>query len=148
MRVGGTISEEIRDRGIRVGFKLEDIVTHNVGTLAHINARGGPHVGKYIVSLHDLQQVGTAAIQRALAESEVIIVDELGPMELHSTPFILAVEKALESPKHFVGTIHKRATHRLINAIRSNPAYQIIEVSLNNREQLANKIADQLTINV
>ena len=145
IRAGGMISGEIRESGIRMGFRLEDLMTHEHGVLAHVNQKDGPRVGRYRVNLPDIQRVGVAAIRRAIEDAFVIIVDELGPMELHSMPFILAVEMALASPRHFVGTIHKRASHFLVTAIKSNPAYEIIEVTPQNREEMPTKIAERLS---
>jgi nucleoside-triphosphatase len=145
VKTGGMISEETRVGGIRVGFSIEDLMTHEAGVLARVDKSDGPRVGKYSVNLGDLQDVGAAAIRRAMAAADVVIVDELGPMELHSLHFILAVEQALKCPKHFVGTIHKRATHQLVTSIRSNPALPIIEVRLDNREQMPIRIVEQLT---
>lgn len=142
---GGIISGEIRRGGVRIGFSLEDLMTHETGVLAHVDQKDGPRVGKYRVNLPDIQRVGVNAIRRAIAEAEVIIVDELGPMELHSMPFILTVEMALASSKRFVGTIHKRASHYLVTAIKSNPTYRIIEVTPDNREQMPSRIVEQLT---
>jgi nucleoside-triphosphatase len=142
---GGIISGEIRHGGVRIGFSLEDLMTHETGILAHIDQKEGPQVGKYRVNLSDIQRIGVTAIRRAITEADVVIVDELGPMELHSKPFILAVEMALASPKHLVGTIHRRASHYLIAAIKSNRAYRIIEVTLDNRSRLPNEIVEQLT---
>jgi nucleoside-triphosphatase len=139
------ISGEIRREGVRIGFSLEDLITHQTGTLAHVEQQDGPRVGKYRVNLSDIQRIGVTAIQRALAEACVVIVDELGPMELHSTSFIQAVEEALASPRALVGTIHKRATHSLVTAIKSNPDYQTVEVTLDNRSRLPNEIVEQLT---
>ena len=135
-KVGGVVSGELRERGVRVGFSLEDLSTYETGTLAHIAQRDGPTVGKYHVNLADIQRIAVTAIKHAILEADVIMVDELGPMELNSLPFILAVEMALATPKHFVGTIHKRASHYLVTAIKSNPAYQILEVTENNRNEL------------
>ena len=143
-KVGGIVSGEIRERGVRAGFSLEDLSTHETGTLAHVSQRDGPPVGKYRVNLADIQRIAVTAIKRAIAEDDVIIVDELGPMELNSMPFILAVEMALATQKHFVGTIHKRASHYLIAAIKSNPAYQILEVTLNNRNELPNTVTQKI----
>jgi nucleoside-triphosphatase len=143
-KVGGVISDEIRERGIRVGFSLEDLATREYGTLAHVNQREGPRVGKYCVNLADIQRIGVSAIKRAIAQSDVIMIDELGPMELNSMPFILAVEMALATPKHFVGTIHKRASHYLIAAIKSNKAYEILEVTLENRDIIPKNIAEKI----
>ncbi len=135
-KVGGIISGEIREAGVRVGFSLEDITTGQVGTLAHINQKEGPQVGKYRVNLPDIQRIAVSAIKRAIADSDVIMIDELGPMELNSMPFILGVEMALATPKPFLGTIHKRATHYLVAAIKSNKAYEILEVVTQNRDEL------------
>jgi nucleoside-triphosphatase len=144
LKVGGVISSEIRRGGIRTGFSLEDLVTHVTGTLADVDQKGGPRVGRYGVNLADIQRVGVTAIQRAVSEAHIVIIDELGPMELHSIPFIRSVELALRSPKIVVGTIHKRASHPLVTAVRSDPAYRIIEVTLENRAQLPNRIAEQI----
>jgi nucleoside-triphosphatase len=144
-RPGGIISSEIRHRGIRVGFSLEDVLTHESGILAHVDQQDGPRVGKYRVNLHDIERVGVTAIRRAIADSDVIIVDEIGPMELNSMPFILAVETALASPRHLVSTIHKRASHHLVTAIKSNSTYQVLEITHENRDQLSVAIIERLS---
>ncbi len=144
-KLGGILSGEIRERGMRIGFTLEDIFTHETGILAHINQNEGPRVGKYRVNLEDIQRISAVAIRRAIVQADVIIVDELGPMELNSMPFILAVEMALASTNHFVGTIHKRASHHLVAAIRSNPSYQILEVTQQNRNEIPTTIAQKIT---
>lgn len=143
-KVGGIVSGELRERGVRAGFSLEDLSTHETGTLAHISQRDGPPVGRYRVNLADIQRIAVTAIKRAIAEADVIIVDELGPMELNSMPFVLAVEMALETQKHLVGTIHKRASRYLIAAIKSNPAYQILEVTLDNRNELPKTVTERI----
>ena len=143
-KVGGIVSGEIRERGIRVGFSLEDLATRETGTLAHVDLKEGPGVGKYRVNLADIQRIGVSAIRRAIAESDVIIVDDLGPMELNSMPFILNVEMALATPKPFVGTIHKRASHYLVGAIKSNRAYEILELTAENRNDIPKTIVERI----
>lgn len=143
-KVGGVVSGEIRKAGVRVGFSLEDLATGRVGTLAHVNQREGPQVGKYRVNLADIERIAVSAIKQAIAESDVIVVDELGPMELNSMPFILSVEMALGIPKPFVGTIHKRATHYLVAAIKSNRAYEILEVAAQNRDNIPKSLVERI----
>ncbi len=135
-KVGGVVSGEIRERGVRVGFTLEDLATKETGCLAHVDQVDGPRVGKYRVNLADIERIATSAIKRAVADSDIVMVDELGPMELNLKAFVLTVEMALATPKPFVGTIHKHASHYLINAIKTNPAYRILEVTAQNRENL------------
>ena len=94
MKPGGVISGEIRRSGLRIGFSLEDLMTQERGILAHVDQKEGPRVGKYRVNLPDIQRVGVSAIRRAMTDADVIIVDELGPMELYSIAFISAIEMA------------------------------------------------------
>ena len=144
IRSGGMISGEIRTAGVRVGFSLEDLMTQQRGILAHIDQKEGPSVGKYRVNLADVERVGVAAIRRAIDSADVIVVDELGPMELHSASFIAAIETALKCPKPILGTIHKRAAHNLVTTIRSSQTNEIIEVKAENRETLPRVIVEKL----
>jgi nucleoside-triphosphatase len=144
IKVGGMLSGEIREQGVRVGFSLEDILTHATGTLAHVNQKVGPRVGKYRVDLEDLASVGVTAIERAIHEADVIVVDELGPMELNSDSFVRTVQNALVAPKHLLGTIHKRAAHTLVVEIKSNPTFQIVEVTLENRGMIPTEVVEKI----
>jgi len=144
--VGGMLSGEIRDRGVRVGFSLEDILTHATGTLAHVNQDAGPRIGRYRVNLEDLENIGVTAIERAISETgvNVIAVDELGPMELNSNSFVRAVQEALVAPKHFLGTIHKRAADSLVIEIKSNPTFQIVEVTPKSRDAIPAEVVEKI----
>lgn len=147
IRVGGMISEELRNaNGGRSGFKLENLRTHESGVLAHVDHKDGPRVGKYRVNLMDIQRVAVKAIQQAISEADVILIDELGPMELHSESFIQAVQAALAAPKPLAGTIHRSARHHLVTSIRSNPDYDVIEITDRNRDVLPEMIAKRLTM--
>ena len=144
--MGGMISSEIRVEGKRIGFQLEDVSSHEVGVLAKTNQRmpGAPMVGRYSVNLADIERVGVAAIKRATMNADVVVVDEIGPMELKSPEFVLAVEEALGSRKSFLGTLHKRSTHPLIHTIRRTPNYELIEVTVANRNVLALEVISRL----
>ncbi len=143
--VGGVVSGELREAGIRVGFSLEDLAMHEKGTLAHVDMREGPRIGKYRVNLEDIERIGVGSIETAVRDSEVIVVDELGPMELFSVPLVRAVEKGLASRKHFLGTIHKRVSHPLTSSIRSK--FTILEITPENRDRMPTEIAERITSN-
>ena len=145
--VGGILSGEIRECGTRVGFNLEDLSTHEEGTLARVGLQEGPRVGKYRVNLYDIERIGVRAIDRAVRNSQVVVADELGPMELFSIPFVQAVERGLASQKHFLGTIHKRASHPLTSSIRSNLKYIILEITPENRDRMPTEIAQRIISN-
>lgn len=138
--VGGMLSQEARQGATRVGFRLIDITNGRDGWLAHVHQQSGPSVGKYRVNLHDLQHIGVQAIQHAIDTADVIIIDEVGPMELFLTTFKEAVIRAIESSKILIGVLHYRARDPLISTIRTTPQIHIFEVTLMNRQHLPNTI--------
>jgi nucleoside-triphosphatase len=140
--VGGMLTAEIHEGGGRIGFSIEDIHTGVKGILAHVRQRG-PKVGKYGVNLADLDSIGAHSITTVLARPEprIIIVDEIGPMELKSRKFIEAVENAMRSEKHLIVTVHQRSDHELVRLIKST--FEILEVTEQNRNELPTIILNQ-----
>ena len=134
--VGGMISHEARQGASRVGFRLIDVTNGREGWLAHIHHKSGPSVGKYRVNLYDLYHIGVRAISSAIDTADVIVIDEVGPMELFSTAFKEAVTRAIESSKILIGVLHFRARDPLISTIRITPHVHIFEVTLTNRQHL------------
>jgi nucleoside-triphosphatase len=53
-KLGGMVSQEIRKKGVRVGFEIRDYASSRKGWLAHVHQPVGPRVGKYRVNLDDL----------------------------------------------------------------------------------------------
>ena len=135
-KIGGMVSREARERGVRVGFEIVDFRTGRKGWLAHVNQPTGPRVSKYRVNLSDLNTVGASSILNAMKDADIIVVDEVGPMELFSSDFKEAVMKAVESRKMMIGTIHYRARDPLINAIKAREDAEILEVTRENRRSL------------
>lgn len=115
--VGGMLSGELREKGERVGFEILDILTGEKGTLAHVDQRSGPRVGKYKVALENLEGVGVGSILGALDECDIVIIDEIGPMELKSRAFIDAVKETFASHKDVVATIHLKTRERLVREL-------------------------------
>jgi nucleoside-triphosphatase len=134
--VGGMISREIRSSGERVGFEILDLGDARRGWLAHVNNPSGPRVGKYVVNLNDLDNIGADAIVKAVEGFDVVCVDEIGPMELFSVNFKGAVRRAVESEKLVLGVVHWKATDRLINTIKAREDVEIVPVTIENRSSL------------
>lgn len=116
-RAGGVLAREVRRGGDRTGFILEDLMTGEEGTLASLDGPG-PKVGRYRVCLRDLEEVGARAVERAVREAEVVVIDEVGPMELFCEPFAGAVEAALASDKAILVVVHAKSSHPLAERIR------------------------------
>ncbi|MCX8170601.1 MAG: NTPase [Candidatus Bathyarchaeota archaeon] len=144
VKVGGMLSREILEGGLRVGFKILDLESGDEGILAHIKQKNGPQVGKYRVCLEDLERVGVGAIVKAANLSDLIVVDEIGPMELYSKVFREAVLRALDSGKILLGTIHYRVKTSFTNMIRGRVDVEIITVTYSNRDELPKTISREI----
>jgi len=143
--VGGMTSKEQRDGEIRKGFLIQDVSNGNKGWLASVNQSDGPRVGKYRVNLNDLESIGVKAIQEATKSADVIIIDEIGPMELRSLAFKKAVQEALDSRKPVIATIRFKAVDEFVTSIKNRPDSELIEVNFHNRNGLHNLITEKIT---
>lgn len=143
-RFGGMISQEVRKNSVRVGFEIRDCISGEKGWLAHIQQRVGPRIGKYRVNLRDLNSIGVKAILNALKTADIVVIDEIGPMELLSKLFVSVVKKTLASKKPILGTIHYRVNDQFIHQIFSRNDVEIIYVTTKNREQILVPIAEKV----
>lgn len=143
VRVGGMYTQEIRERGRRIGFAVKRI-GGGEGVLAHVGFRGGPRLGRYVVNLSDLEGVGVAAIIEALESAEVVVVDEVGPMELYSEKFREAVERLLESGKHAILTVHYRSRDPLVLKVKERAGRNLITLTPENRDRVPGLIVKEL----
>jgi nucleoside-triphosphatase len=137
--VGGMVSREVREGGVRVGFEILDLTSGKHGWLAHVNG-SGPQVGRYHVNLNDLDNIGTAAIMQALEKCNAIAIDEIGPMELYSQKFKQAVAQALESKKLVLAVVHGKAKDPLVTQVKRRVDAEIFNVTFSNRENLAEQL--------
>lgn len=138
--VGGMITEAIMEDYKRVGFKIMDWMTREEGTLAHIDFDSGFQVGSYGVDLNVLETIGVNAINRASEEADVIVIDEVGKMEIESENFIASVRRALETDKPMLITLHKKSRNPLLQDIRRRDDVRILEVTVVNRDLLPYKV--------
>jgi nucleoside-triphosphatase len=139
--VGGMISRDVRTSGSRVGFEVMDLNRGNKGWLASVHQERGPQVGKYRVNIGDLNDVGVKAIVEACEKLDVVVIDEIGPMELFSEQFREAVEKAVESRKLVVSTIHWKMSSELIDSIKKREDAAIYILTNENRSHVLEEIA-------
>ena len=133
-RAGGFYTEEIRSRGTRLGFKLVTL-DGNEAILSHIDFDKRFRVGKYGVDVRSLEQVGVSALRRAAQDDDLIVVDEIGKMELLSADFGDAVLKIIGGGKRVLGTIMLNSNPQA-DAIKRQPQINLVEVTRANRNQV------------
>ncbi len=138
LKSGGIITQDIRKDHERLGFEIVDIATGQKGVLAHRYRTEGPRVGRYRVNITDIERLAVPALKRALTEAQLIVIDEIAPMELHSILFAQAVEAVLESPKPLLVTFKERFEHPLIARVRAE--FSVFVITPSTREKLFQEV--------
>ncbi|MFQ6617471.1 MAG: NTPase [Fidelibacterota bacterium] len=145
INAGGFYTSEIRRGEKRVGFKIETLDGKR-GILSHIDIASPKRLGKYGIDVESLENLGVKAIEDALAHKEIIIIDEIGHMELSSLNFKKVLFEALNSDKVVLGTIMKGSTP-LVDEIKMRSDVELLEVSRETKDSVTEqivKIIDEL----
>ena len=140
LRIGGMINEPIEEGRHKVGFTVKDLATGDTAVFASTSIESKIMVGKIGVDLSKLEEVGVKAIRDACQNCDIIVIDEVGKMEVESESFIEAVKEALDADKPMIITLHKKSRNPLLQDIRRRDDVRILEVTPTNRNILPFKI--------
>lgn len=78
-------------------------------------------------------------MQSALEAGRVVIVDEIGPLQLTSQRFAEAVQAALDGPSPVLGVLSPQE-HPFLDAIRARRDTLVVPVTPGNRDQLLDRV--------
>jgi nucleoside-triphosphatase len=98
-------------------------------------------VGKYHVNLDDLNNIGVNSIKNALSY-DLVVIDEIAPMEFKSQEFIQIVGKAIDSDRDMLVVLHQKSNHPLAQRIREE--FEIYTVTEDNRESIVTVIVNRI----
>ena len=138
--IGGICTEPILENGERLGYKVRNLVTGDEGEIAHKSIDSRLRVLGYGLNTAELERIALPAIQHAIDNCEVIVIDEIGKFAVESEAFVNAVRNALEIDKPTLLTLHKKSRHPLLQDIRRRDDGRILEVTPVNRALLPYKI--------
>ena len=141
---GGFVTKEIRERGKRAGFTIADL-RGTTGILAHASLESPFRVGKYGVNRDDLERIGVSAIDAAVEGSRLVVMDEIGRMELCSDAFQQAVVRALDSGTPVFGTIQDRS-NPFLDTVRARSDVEIVRLTEANRDGMSAAVAKKLAV--
>ncbi len=140
-RIRGFTTEDIREGGQRLGFRLTTF-DRQFAVLAHVDVRSRQRVGRYGVDIGALEK----AVDLALAldeRTDVYLIDEIGKMECLSSKFVTAMTKLLDSSHLIVSTIAARGSG-LIEQAKRRPDVELWEVTRENRNEVPERVVSRL----
>ncbi len=145
LSVYGFYTEEIRREGQRVGFTVKVLPYRKSGRLAGLGK--GPDgifqpYGKYKVYVKHFEELVIPVIEKAVRQADLIVIDEIGGMELLSKPFGQSVRKLLRAHRPPVlATIQLKKVH-LIDKWGINDRVRLLEVSERTRKRVRFEVRD------
>jgi len=142
LRVGGFFTEEIRTGGVRQGFRIVTLDGRSA-ILSHIDIESPYRVSKYGVDIDGLDRVGVTALRDAIRECALVVIDEIGKMELFSPHFREAVLEAIDSGKMVLGTI-MLTSHPWADKIKGHHNVALIPLTRENRKQVLKQVMEWL----
>lgn len=139
VRPSGFLTREIRSEGRRTGFEIETFAGER-GLLAHVEFAGPPRVGRYGVDLEEFERLALPALEKP---ASVVLMDELGKMELASARFCEVVLDLFEGDVPIVATVHT-FRHPLTDALKARPDVSTVRLTAANRDRLPEELASRL----
>jgi nucleoside-triphosphatase len=81
---GGFLTREVRSRGARVGFEMVSLQDGSC-LLAQQEFPGPSRVARFGVDVGAVHSLAVPAVQQAMNSNTLVVIDEIGPMEMFST---------------------------------------------------------------
>lgn len=135
INIEGFVTIEVREKGKRIGFKIKELGTNNESWLARIG-NGNVRVGKYAVCVEAVDEISEKISKY---DADLIIIDEIGPMELKSKKFVESIEELIRRKDNLLFSIHLKSRHPLLQKIRKT--FNVFVLDEKNRNHVVEKIA-------
>nr|XP_027218058.1 cancer-related nucleoside-triphosphatase homolog isoform X2 [Penaeus vannamei] len=136
----GFYTQEVRQGGKRIGFDVVTLDGKN-GILSRVKTQDGNRrecrVGQYVVDVPAFESLVLPLLRTQASTPQVLVLDEIGKMEMFSQGFVTSVQRILAQPDSTVLTtipIPKGKPIPLVEQIRSNKNVFLVNLSKSNRD--------------
>jgi nucleoside-triphosphatase len=146
-RATGFFTGEVRDAASkkRRGFSVTTIEGESA-VFADVSFETSYRVSAYKVDVQRFEALALPAIEKAVKKKEgVIVIDEIGKMELFSKRFVRLVETIVKEPGlTILATVPLKNVHPLVKAIKEADDAVVMQVTEANRDGLPDEVLAQL----
>jgi nucleoside-triphosphatase len=138
--IGGIKTIPILEGTTRVGYSCLNIQSGESGIIAHKDINSRNRILGLGLDPDVIASVAVPAIQEAMDNYEIIVIDEIGKFSVESEEFVAIVREVMDVDKPTIMTLHKKSRHPLLQDIRRRDDSRILEVTPVNRALLPYKI--------
>ncbi len=116
MIIGGVIAHGIDKNGERLGFEIENIATGERELFCNrIEEEGDIHFGRFYFKKKGID-FGEQALNNAINNSNLLVIDEIGPLELNKKVWYDVIQKAIATENlNMVWVVRKKILNRVLN---------------------------------
>jgi len=132
---GGFYTEEIKNATDRIGFRCVSINGVSV-EIAHIDSLSKVRIGRYGIDVEIFENFAVKVLQDALHSKKIIVVDEIGFMQMLSADFRQIVQEIISANQIVLGTI-PIDSHPDIDKIKYAEGVKLVSLSEFNRDAVS-----------
>lgn len=140
--LGGFYTLDIRRDAERIGFTINTLDGRS-GRLAEVGLASRYRLGRYGIDMASFEKVALNALEAAIHHKRLVVIDEIGFMELKSRRFQQLVIRALDSPTPVLATIMGKSFY-FADDVKKRGDVSLITVRADNRDSLVIQIAETL----
>lgn len=142
----GFYTEEVRNKELdeRTGFVIKTLDGREK-ELASVNSNSEIRISRYGVNLDNFEELCLPIIEEAFNNDKILIIDEIGPMQIFSARYRELLMKLADSKKIVVGTIFYD-DYEFLNEFKKLQNVELIELSFENRDEMPKILNDKVNM--
>jgi nucleoside-triphosphatase len=141
-KTGGFYTEEIMDGSARLGFILKTFDGRQ-GVLAKKGMKSPHKLNKYGIDIDVLENIGADVLVKAVKDKDIIVIDEIGTMELVSELFRTSMQECFGSSKRVLATVRYNA-QPFTDEIKKMPDTSVLELTRDNYLEIKKQVKQWL----
>ncbi|MHA1336908.1 MAG: NTPase [Promethearchaeota archaeon] len=136
-KIAGFLTPEIRKNNKRIGFDVEDIKTKKRIILAReMKENTNYRVGKYAIYIDVFEKYMNELMKAIDLGSDIIIIDEIGKMELLSMNFKDFLLRIFNSENQIIATIGQNIRLPIIDDLLKSKKVELIRLMRKNKNEI------------
>jgi nucleoside-triphosphatase len=137
IEIDGFLTPEVTEENKRIGFDIERITTTEKKRLARIgNFKTQHKLGRYHIFIEEFEVIITELVNLEFKDIKLIIVDEIGKMELFSEKFQTFIKLIFNSDVNIIATIGQNLRHPLKDHLLNLPDVLLYTLTRENWQSL------------
>ncbi|MDY6771314.1 MAG: nucleoside-triphosphatase [Candidatus Nanohaloarchaea archaeon] len=136
--IGGLVAKRDEDNGEIQEFTLKDLETGDEDVLASRDGDSGPVAKGFHINTETLNRMSKDAIEQAIRRGDLIVIDMIGTIEMHSSLFRESVRDAFRGSEHVLAVVQQEYVDEY------KDEGEVIELTHDNYDEVKEQVLEKL----